>query len=199
MGYSFDGSKEMYISILSLAGALAGSYYTMRVDWKRYGLLYLIAGLIGNALCYLFVAVDFYSFPYIFLPVMKIPLVAILTAFSFYVVFGVRYSPVSWVHKIMFYGVLINTGVFIETVLQNTTRLIHYDFEWDLWDSYTTWWAFFILMEWLGGKIIPQHLRAPLSTESFRFDNWFWFVIHLVAVFTIFLAGLYLGLQIERK
>lgn len=199
MEFSFDGSKEMYISIVSLVLSLAGSYYILRLDWKRYGFLYLLAGVIGNTLCYLFVKVGFYSYPYIFLPVLRIPLVAILTAFSFYVILGVRYSPASWTHKIMFYGVLINTGVFFETVLKNTTRLIQYHYEWDLWDSYTTWWGFFILMEWLGGKIVPQQLRAPISANAFRFDNWFWFVIHIVGMFTVFLAGLYLGLQLERQ
>ncbi len=199
MGLSFDGSKEMYISIACLAVALTGSFFILRLDWKRYGLLYLAAGVIGNALCYLFVKVGFYSYPYIFLPLLQIPLIAILTAFSFYVILGVRYSPTSWAHKIMFYGVLINSGVFFETVLKNTTRLIRYNYEWDLWDSYTTWWGFFILMEWLGGKIVPPRLRAPLSVNAFRFDNWFWFVIHIVGIFTIFLAGLYLGLQLERQ
>ena len=90
-------------------------------------------------------------------------------------------------------------GVFLETVLKNTTRLIRYDFEWDFWDSYTTWWGFFILMEWIGGKIILPHLRKPLSIDAFRFGNWFWFVIHIVAMFTIFLAGLSLGIIIKYQ
>ncbi|SFM26034.1 CBO0543 family protein [Pelosinus propionicus] len=192
MGF-LDGSKEMYIAIFSSIIVAIGSYFILRLDWKRYGLLYLLAGLIGNLLCYLFVEVRFYSFPYIFLPILKIPIFSILTAFSYFVLLGVRYSPIDWVHKISFYGVMINTGVFFETVLKNTTRLISYDYEWDFWDSYTTWWAFFILMEWIGGKMIPAHLRKPLAIEAFRFGNWFWFVIHIVALFTIFLAGLYLG------
>jgi len=194
-----DGSKEMYLSIVSLVIVLIGSYFILRLDWKRYGLLYLLAGVIGNLLCYLFVEVGFYSFPYIFLPILKIPLIAILTAFPFYVILGVRYSPTNWVYKIAFYGVIVNTGVFFETVLKNMTRLIRYDFEWDFWDSYTTWWGFFILMEWIGGKVIPPHLRKPLNIDAFRFGNWFFFVIHIVAIFTILLAGLYLGLTIKYQ
>ncbi|EIW17742.1 MULTISPECIES: CBO0543 family protein [Pelosinus] len=188
-----DNSKEMYISIASSVIAIIGSYLILRLDWKRYGLLYLIAGLLGNLICLLFVEVKFYTFPYIFLPILKVPIFSILTAFSFLVLLGVRYSPIEWVHKISFYGVIINTGVFYETVLMNKTNLISYDYEWDFWDSYTSWWAFFILMEWIGGKMIPAHLRKPLPIQAFRFGNWFWFVIHIVALFTIFLAGLYLG------
>jgi hypothetical protein len=188
-----DNSKEMYISIACVAISVVGSYFILRLDWKRYGLLYLLVGVLGNLLCYLFVEVGFYSFPYIFLPILKVPIFAILTAFSYLVLLGVHYSPTNWTHKIAFYGVIINTGVFFETVLKNTTKLIQYDFEWDLWDSYTTWWGFFILMEWMGGKMIPAHLRKPLHADAFRFGNWFWFVIHIVAMFTIFLAGLYLG------
>lgn len=194
-----DGSKEMYISIISVFVSLIGSYFILRLSWKRYGLLYLIAGVLGNVLCYIFVKVGFYSFPYVFMPVLKLPVVSILTAFSFYVLIGVRYSPVSWLNKIAFYGVIINIGVLLETIFKNATNLIQYDFEWDFWDSYTTWWAFFILMEWMGGKIIPQHLRAPIKAEAFRFAQWFWFVVHIVGMFTVFLAGLYLGLSITPK
>jgi hypothetical protein len=188
-----DNSKEMYISIISLAIVVIGSYFIVRLDWKKYGLLYLLAGVIGNLLCFLFVEVGFYSFPYILLPFLKTPIVGTLTTFSYLVLLGVRYSPDNWAYKIAFYGVIVNTGVFFELVLKNTTRLIYYDFEWDLWDTYTAWWGFFILMEWMGGKMIPANLRKPLHIETFRFGNWFWFVIHIVAMFTIFLAGLYLG------
>lgn len=194
-----DGSKEMYISIVSVVFSLIGSFFILRLDWRRYGLLYLIAGVLGNVLCYIFVEVGFYSFPYIFMPVIKTPVTAVLTAFSFYVLVGVRYSPVSWTYKIAFYGVIVNLGALMEAIFKNTTRLIQYGYEWDFWDSYTSWWAFFILMEWIGGKIIPPHLRAPIKIEAFRFDNWFWFVIHIVGMFTIFLAGLYLGLSITAE
>ena len=194
-----DGSKEMYISIASFVIVLISSYFILRLDWKRYGLLYLLAGVIGNILCYFFVEVGFYSFPYVFLPILKMPIFAILTSFSYLILLGVRYSPTNWAYKIAFYGVIVNTGVFFETVLKNTTTLIRYDFEWDLWDSYTTWWGFVILMEWIGGKMIPSHLRKPLHMDTFRFGNWFWFVIHFVAMFTIFLAGLYLGEILQYK
>lgn len=193
-----DGSKEMYISIVSIVIAISGSYFLLRIDWRRYGLLYLIAAITGNTLCYVFVKVGFYSFPYVFLPIAKIPLVSITTAFSFYVLFGVRYSPIRWPYKIAFYGVLVNIGVLLETIFKNTTDLIRYDYEWDFWDSYTSWWAFFILMEWIGGKIISTTLRKPLKEEAFRFGNWFFFIIHFVGTLTVFLAGLYLGLLIKE-
>ncbi|MPN29535.1 hypothetical protein SDC9_176988 [bioreactor metagenome] len=118
---------------------------------------------------------------------------AITTAFSFYILLGIRFSPKSWPYKIAFYGVIINIGMTLETILKNTTRLIEYNFEWDFWDSYTSWWAFFILMEWLGGKIVPDSSRKPLAENSFRFGNWFFFVVHFTAIVTLLLAGYYLG------
>jgi hypothetical protein len=193
-----DGSKEMYISIVNIAITCIGSYFMMRINWRRYGLLYFIAAITGNVLCYIFVKVGFYSFPYILFPVAKMPVVAITTVFSFYVLLGVRYSPIKWPYKISFYGVIVNLGILLETIFKNTTNLIRYDYEWDFWDSYTSWWAFFILMEWIGSKIIPNNLRKPIKEDAFRFGNWFFFLIHFIGICTIFLAGLYLGLQIKN-
>lgn len=188
-----NNTLEFYISIVSLLIAAVGSFFILRINWKSYGLLYMISAVLGNIICYLFVKFGFYSFPYIFLPIAKIPLVAVTTAFSFYVLFGVRYSPKSWPYKIAYYGVIVNIGMTLETIFKTTTRLIEYNFEWDFWDSYTSWWAFFILMEWIGGKIVPAHSRKPLAEEFFRFGNWFFFIVHFIAILTIFLAGYHLG------
>ena len=146
-----------------------GSYLILRTNWKSYGLLYFIASLLGNIVCYLFVHFGFYSFPYIFLPIAKIPLVAITTAFSFYVLLGIRFSPKSWPYKIAFYGVIINIGMTLETILKNTTRLIEYNFEWDFWDSYTSWWPSSFLWSGLEEKsflILPASRLLKIHSVS---------------------------------
>ncbi|WP_369751119.1 CBO0543 family protein [Paenisporosarcina sp. TG20] len=67
----------------------------IRLDWKKYGLLYLLSAGAGNILCLLFVSFNFYSFPYVLFPqILQMPFHAVATFFLLYVLIGVRYSPV---------------------------------------------------------------------------------------------------------
>lgn len=191
---NFQWNIETFILLVFIVLSLLGSLLIIRLDWKRYGLLYILSAAVGNILCYLFVKLGFYTFPFRLFPAVSVmPFEAIVTVFPFYVLLGVRYSPKSWAYKIPFYWVIIHLGMLGETVFQLYTDLINYNFEWDFWDSYTWWWIYLLFFEWLGGRIIPSHLRKPISAESFRYGNWFWLVLHFVLILTIFLGGLYLG------
>ena len=185
---------ETIVTIATVALATLGTFLIIRLDWKRYGLLFLLSGIVGNIFCYFFVKVGFYSFPYrIFPQILTMPFETIITVFPFYVLLGVRYSPVAWAYKIPFYWAMVHLGITAETLAQLYTKLISYDFAWDFWDSYTWWWIYLLIFEWVGGKIIPPHLRRPLSTESFKYGSWAWIVFHSIVISTIFLGGLYLG------
>ncbi len=185
---------ETYISILSLIGTFVICFLIIRIDWKRYGLLFLLSAIIGILLCYIFIYLDLYSFPYRLFPrISKIPFTLILTIFPFYVLVGVRYSPKSWSYKIPFYWVIVHIGVFSEAWAENKTRLIKYNHAWDLWDSYTWWWIFLLVFEWVGGLIITNELRKPLDQELIRYGKLGWFVLHFILISTIFLAGAYAG------
>ena len=181
--------------IFAILFSIIGSLFIIRIDWKRYLLLFLISGIIGNIICYVFVKIGFYSFPYRLFPKISLmPFVAISTFFPFYVLLGVRYSPKSWAYKIPFYWAFIHLGMLGETLVKLNTDLIRYNFEWDFWDSYTWWWIFFLLFDWIGGLIIPEHLRKPIDSELFRYGNWVWIVFHFIVISTFFLGGYYLGL-----
>ncbi|RLQ01272.1 hypothetical protein D9545_05585 [Geobacillus stearothermophilus] len=39
----------------------------------------------------------------------------------------------------------------------------------------------------------PQNARSPLAASSFRYGRWGWIVVHLMAMTTVFLAGVYAG------
>ena len=88
-------------------------------------------------------------------------------------------------------------GVLGEVVLKHTS-IFKFETEWDLWDSYTLWWLYFLLFELLGGKIVPNYLRSPINSDSFRYGNWAWIIFHIIVITTIFLAGVYVGITVFR-
>lgn len=186
-------SVEYVIFLISTGGTLFGSYFILRNNWKRYGLLFLLSGLIGNILCAVFVYLGFYSFGISAFAVVT----AVLTSFPFYVLLGVRYSPKPWVWKIPFYWALVHLGVLLESVNERYTNLITYEFEWDVWDTYTWWWIYLLAFEWIGGRIVPDHSRKPLAVESFRYGKLLWGLIHFILITTIFLGGVYVGYAIH--
>lgn len=169
-------------------------YFVIKIDWKRYGFLLLLSAVVGVALCYIFIYMRLYTFPYLLFPsISKIPLTLILTIFPFYVIYGVRFSPKSWMYKIPFYWVLVHFGVFTEALAEKNTQLIKYAEHWQLWDSYTWWWIFLLVFEFVGGMIIPQEKRKPLDEDLLRYGKVGWFILHFILIATIFLAGLEAG------
>lgn len=185
---------ETWILIIATILPLIGSYYIVKIDWKRYGLLFLAAGIIGNILCYTFVAMGFYSFPYRILPGLSpMPITAILTAFPYYVLLGVRYSPKPWVWKLPFYWAFVHVGVLLETYAVEATQLIEYNYQWDFWNTYTWWWIYLLGFEWVAGTFIPDRLRKPLDFTVLNYAKTGWFVLHFIFILTVFLGGYYLG------
>ncbi|SHK17872.1 CBO0543 family protein [Desulforamulus aeronauticus] len=187
---------ELYLTITAITLSLIGSYFILRKDWKSYGIVYLLSGIVGNILCYIFVKLTFYSFPFRLFPQISImPFETILTMFPFFVILGIYYSPRSWAYKIPFYWVIVHLGMVSETLAHNLTNLISYNYEWDFWDSYTWWWIFLLLFDYVGGLIVPCHLRKPISQEAFKYGNGGFFILHFVLIVTVFLGGYYVGLK----
>jgi len=185
----------LLVTIISMG---LGCLYFIRLDWKKYGLLYIISAFSANILCYLFTLVGFYSFPNNVLHGnLLMPYGLVSTAFPFTVLFGVRFSPEKWVWKIPFYWGTIHLGILAEVLLM-ATPIFKFQPEWDLWDSYSLRWVYYLLFEILGGKIISSELRKPISHESFLYGRWAWIVFHIVVITTIFLAGVYVGVTVIK-
>jgi hypothetical protein len=191
-------SYEAIGMLTTIAIAAIGCLYFIRIDWKRYGLLYLISALAANLLCYTFTYLGFYSFPNNVLHKgFLTPFGLVSTVFPLLTMFGVRFSPDSWSWKIPFYWALVHLGVLGEVILKQTI-IFKFEPEWDLWDSYTLWWIYYLLFELLGGKIVLSQLRKPISSDSFRYGKWGWIVLHVIVISTIFLAGVYVGVTIFK-
>ncbi|MGI5838607.1 MAG: CBO0543 family protein [bacterium] len=192
-------NPETYIYLSATIIHACAAFLLIRNDWRRYGLLFISATLAGNTLCLIFLQSGLYSFPYRLFPgLSRMPLLAVTTMFGTYVLTGVRYSPRDWRHKIPFYWGIVHLGMLAETLAQNFTQLIRYDRHWDFWDSYTWWWIFLLGMEWFASSIIPENLRKPIPSETFRYGKPGWFIFHFIVIVTIFLGGFYLAASVVK-
>jgi hypothetical protein len=190
---------ETYISIISLILSVLATYFVVKIDWKRYGLLFLISAVSGVALCYVFIYLGLYTFPYRLFPqISKIPFTAILTVFPVYVLLGVRYSPKPWAWKIPFYWVMVHIGMAAEVWAEKRTQLISYGPHWNAWESYTWWCIFLLVFEWVGGMIVTQDIRKPLDQELLHYGKIGWFILHFILITTIFIAGVLLGFSLGK-
>src|SRR3954470_6422246 len=71
--------------------------FFLRLDKKRYGLLFILSALAGNIFCYMFVKFNFYSFPYLLFPrIESMPITVVTLSFPIMVLLSVRYSPEKW-------------------------------------------------------------------------------------------------------
>lgn len=194
---NFEWSIEFFISISVVLLHTLVVLLIVRIDWRKYGLLFLLSAVVGNILCLFFISFNFYSFPFVLFPqFINMPFSVILTAFPLYVLIGVRYSPQKWIWKIPFYWVFVHLGMLGETLALQYTELIKYEKHWDFWDSYTWWWIYLLIFEWIGGLIIPYNLRKPLGEHHLKFGKLGWFIVHFVLITTIFLGGVYLGMKL---
>jgi hypothetical protein len=185
---------ETVIILSSILFSCLSIYYIVRVNFKQYGALFLLSGIIGNILCYVFVKLNFYSYPYRLFPhLSSIPLITILTAFPFIVLLCVKFSPKTWAWKIPFYWAVVHLGMLIETLVLNYTNLIEYNFKWDLWDSYTWWWIYLLIFEWIGGLIISSKHRTPIQINHLLYGKLGWAILHFILILTIFLGGFHVG------
>ena len=190
---------ETVLSIGALVASVAGAIFILRFQCKQYGLLFLLSGAVGLALCYLFLHLRLYSYPYELIPgISKAPFTLVLTVFPFYVLAGVRYSPRSWGWKIPFYWVLVHFGVLAEAIIERYTQIIQYGEHWGLWDSYVWWWIFLLVFEWIGGMLVKPEHRKPLDPIHLRHGGVGWFITHFLLITTIFLAGVLAGRTLLR-
>jgi len=190
---------ETYISILTLILSVIPLIVIIKINWKQYSLLFLLSAIIGVILCYIFIYLGLYTFPYRLFPnISKIPFTVILTIFPTYVLLGVRYSPKSWSWKIPFYWALVHIGMFSEAWVEHSTKLIKYNPPWDTWDSYTWWWIYLLVFEWVGGLIVSQEFRKPIDQELLMYGKVGWFILHFILICTIFLAGVYMQTLLQK-
>lgn len=193
---SFGWNINTILSTLPCLAAFAAIYFLLRISWKQYGLLMLLSAIAGLALCLLFIGLDLYSFPYRLFPsLFRFPILTLLTVFPAYAAMAVRYSPKRWGWKIPYYWALVHFVTLTEELAEDWTDIIRYSPQWTLWESYALWWLFLLAFEGLGGLIVKPENRKPLDSEELRYGRPGFFIVHLILIATIFLAGLYVGIK----
>ena len=163
---------RLFVLVLFSISSFVASIFILRINWRRYGIIYLLSSLVGIVFCFLFVSFGFYSFPITILPRLSIPIIEMATVLPFLVMFGIRYSPVKWAWKIPFYWALVHLIMLQETLfLSKPIHLIQYEFEWDFWDSYTWWWIFLLLFEWIGALLSQMRHENQFVPVFFVMGN----------------------------
>ena len=120
---------ESFVHIIVIIIGFLCLIFFLRLDKKRYGLLFILSALAGNIFCYMFVKLNFYSFPYLLFPtITDMPIVVITLSFPIIVFLSsVRYSPENlW--KVPSHWTVIHIGMFFETWALANTKLIRYNF-----------------------------------------------------------------------
>lgn len=192
--YKVSASIEMLISLGVVAAGLLIIILFLKKDWKRFGSLYVLSAIVGLIICELFVLLRLYWFPsHLFPSIFKMPVVEVTLSFPAMVLLAVNFSPKRWPWKLPFYWAIVHLGLLAETWLLVNTTIIKYSQKWHLWESYTWWWIYFLIFEWIGGLLIPLELRNPLSIRHLRYGKLGWAILHLILILTIFLGGYYMG------
>lgn len=195
MGVGMNIKTALMLSLI--AGSLIGGFLVARHNWKRYMALYLFSSVLGILICYAFVQLGYYLFPFRLISVFPFPLIEMLTVLPCIVIAGVRFSPNRWGYKIPFYWVIVHLLMLLEVLaLYHPLFLIEYSGKWDVWDSYTWWWIYLLFFEYVGGLIVPGSARRPIDSDAFRFGRLVWIVVHIILISTVFLAGVYVGLHL---
>ncbi len=190
-------SLEGLIIIFSTIISIIISILIIRLNWKRYGLLFLLSSFAGYFICYIFVKLGYYHYPYTLLPNYSLmPITSITTVFPFIVIGSVCFSPKEWKWKIPFYWTIVHAGMVFEIWAIRNTTLIEYLNKWDSWDSYTSWWIYLLIFQLIGEKIVPAKYTYPINSAKFRYSSIFWIISHMILVGSIFYFGYHTGSKI---
>ncbi|OGO76624.1 MAG: hypothetical protein A2Y23_05510 [Clostridiales bacterium GWB2_37_7] len=194
---NIEWNIETFILLGGAGISFIASMFVMKISWKQYGILYITAAIIGEILDIVFVKLDLFYYPYKLFHNMPIsPYTLVMTIFPFYVIFGVRYSPMPWKYKFPFYMTIIHLGMTGEVLAQYFTKVIEYGEHWDTWDSYIWWWLFILGFELVGGLIVSKEYRTPISEDVFKYGNLGWYITQFIFTATVFLGGVLLGTKI---
>ncbi|WP_158286973.1 hypothetical protein [Mesobacillus foraminis] len=54
----------------------------------------------------------------------------------------------------------------LEVLLKEYAGIINFKNGWDYWDSYSLYWVFSRLFDWIGEGVVPAKHRSPIRSET---------------------------------
>ncbi|TCN27071.1 hypothetical protein [Mesobacillus foraminis] len=151
---------HLLILLLTFFITSIGCVYILRDSVFHYGIVLIISLFVTVSLCLFFYCLGFYRFT---LPVPYVlPVVAV--SFSFLALFLVRYRPKRRTFPFFF---MTLTFIFtLEVLLKEYAGIINFKNGWDYWDSYSLYWVFSRLFDWIGEGVVPAKHRSPIRSET---------------------------------
>ncbi|WP_160725823.1 hypothetical protein [Bacillus sp. USDA818B3_A] len=183
---SYTGLNYTILCLAFVINGL-GSFFIVKKNVYRYGMVLIISLIVTSGLCLLFYAMDFYRFV---LPLPAVlPVVAI--SFSFLALFIIRYRPRD--KTFPFFFITLTLVFTIEVFLKDYAGFIRFKNGWDYWDSYSLYWVFARLFNYVGVYLVPYHFRHPVKSDT----KTYWGLFFLMVVYSVF--GVYLLNQIGTE
>jgi hypothetical protein len=82
---------------------------------------------------------------------------------------------------------MILTVIFtIEVVLKEYAGIIAFKNGWDYWDSYSLYWVFSRLFDWIGESTVPPKHRSPVQSDKAGY----WILFILTGIY--FISGIFI-------
>lgn len=172
------------ILFIVILGGLIGCFFIVKKEPLRYGIIFILSGLISTSLCLFFYSNGFYRFV---LPIYFI-IPAVILSFSFLVLFTIRYRPTK--RTFPFYFITITLVFSIEIFLRDVFHYIEFRGEWDAWDSYSLYWVYLRFFNYIGDQIVADKYRNSISSSTKKY----WIVFGIIVLYSI-AGGAYLLLR----
>ncbi|WP_442598773.1 hypothetical protein [Neobacillus sp. D3-1R] len=153
-----------------------GCLYLLIKNFLGYRLVLLLSLLLSSFLCLVFYWLGFYRFV---LPLWQV-LPAVAISFSLLVLITIRFKPKR--HTFPFFFMMITSIFTIEVLLKEYWGFIKFRNGWDFWDSYSLYWVYVRLFNYIGDRLVPRQYRMPIYTKS----NIYWGLFILIVIYALF-------------
>ncbi|WP_078544979.1 hypothetical protein [Litchfieldia alkalitelluris] len=154
-----------------------GCFFIIKTNVLRYGIIFLISILLSVSFCIFFYFNGFYRFV---LPIYLI-LLPVICSFGFLILFLIKYRPTKYTFP--FYFSVLTFILGCEIFLKDVVGFIVFRNGWDLWDSYSFYWVYVRIFDFIGERVISEKWRKPVPYDKRMY--WIIFLVMIVISFVI--------------
>jgi hypothetical protein len=168
-----------WLIVISVSlGGCFGCFLILKNHPLRYGLIFIFHFIFSISICLCFYWFGFYR--YVFPLYYVLP--AVVFSFGLLVLFTIHFKTKKFTFP--FFFMTINLVFCFEIFLQYI-GFIKFRNGWDFWDSYSLYWIYVRLFNFIGDYLIPIKYRNPIKTNVKAY--WIFFVLTVVLTIVILL------------